>query len=178
MKKINSAFLALCAVLLLCAPIFSQTPGVIEVKEAEKFSWVGQAFSGSYNQMQTAVGGFIGEFFKQGLAPSGSMMGVYYNDPRKVSEAEYKWEIAFKTAPEATAKEPLSKKDFPGGPAIFYLHTGPYTELHTAYAKIHEFMEKEGYKPVWPSFDNYLNSPMTVKPEELQTLIIFPVEKK
>lgn len=150
----------------------------VEIKELESFWYACMEFGGPFDQMEKSIQTFMGEFFKQGLAPAGPFLGVYFNDPRQVKPEELKWNIGFPVSEDANVQPPLKKVEFKKTTAAVYLHIGPYEKMDKAYEKVFKYVEDNGYKIVWPVYDKYLNNPMQVKPEELKTEMIIPVEKK
>lgn len=57
-------------------------------------------------------------------------------------------------------------------------HYGPYENLHLAYGAVCTWLaEHPEYRVIAPAMDRYLNDPHQVSPEQLETGILFPVEK-
>jgi effector-binding domain-containing protein len=79
---------------------------------------------------------------------------------------------------DASLKPPLKKAEFKHKTVAVYLHIGPYENMDKAYDKIFKYAEDNDYKILWPTYDKYLNNPMQVKPEELKTEMMVPLEKK
>jgi AraC family transcriptional regulator len=150
----------------------------VEIKEVESFWYAYMEFSGPFDNMEKNIQVFMGEFFKQGLVPAGPFMGVYYNNPRKVKPEELKWDIGFQVSSDVKVGPPLKKKEFTKKTAAVYLYIGPYEKMGAAYDKVFKYAEDNGYKILWPTYDKYLNNAMQVKPEELKTQVIVPLEKK
>lgn len=151
----------------------------VVIKEGESFWYAFMEFGGPFDQMEKMVQKFMGEFFKQGLAPAGPFfLGIYFNDPTKVKPEELKWNLGFPVSKDTKVGDPLKKAEFKHKTVAVYLHIGPYENMDKAHEKISKYIEDKGYKIVWPVYDKYLNNPMQVKPEELKTEIIVPLEKK
>jgi AraC family transcriptional regulator len=148
-----------------------------EIKDVAGFWYASMEFKGSYSQMEKNIGVFMNEFFKQGLTPNGPFLGIYYNNPNEVKEEELKWAVGFPITKDDKVQAPLNKIEFKGQKAVVYLYIGPYEKMGESYDKIFKYIEDNGYKAVWPTYDRYLNNPQMVKPEALETEIIVPVEK-
>ena len=179
MKK--TCILWVCILLLGVTAAFAgqeEPEQQIAIKEGEPFTYAVMEFGGSFDNMEKSIGTFMGEFFKQGLTPAGPMTGVYYNDPRVVKPEELKWEVGFVVAKDTKAQPPLKIGEFNCKTAAYYLYIGPYEKMNPAYEKIFKHVDDNGYKVVWPVYDQYLNNPMEAKPEDLRTQIIIPLEKK
>lgn len=57
-------------------------------------------------------------------------------------------------------------------------HHGPYENLHLAYGAVCTWLAQHPeYRVVAPAMDRYLNDPHQVPPDQLETGILFPVEK-
>jgi len=174
MKKI---LFVLLLVIFGCFVLSASEEGVV-IKDMDPFSYAAMEFSGSFEKMEQSIGQFMQEFFKQGLQPGGPLLGIYYNDPTTVKAEELKWAVGFPVPEDAGVEAPLKKIDTTFKKAAVYLYTGPYEKMDKAYQMIFKHIEDKGCKMVWPCYDKYLNNPQEVKPEDLKTEIIVPVEKK
>lgn len=148
------------------------------VKEVGGVWYAYMEFTGPYTDMQKQINTFIAEFFGQGLTPAGPSLGLYFNSPQEVKPEELKWAFGFIVIPECTPKEPIKKMELKKQQAVVYLHKGPYANLSKSYEIAWKFIKDNGYKVIWPVYDKYLNNPMEVAPENLETEIVIPVEKK
>ena len=50
---------------------------------------------------------------------------------------------------------------------------GPYDQIEPAYNALTKFIQDEGYESTGIAYEIYLNDPVEVKPEQLQTQILF-----
>jgi effector-binding domain-containing protein len=64
-----------------------------------------------------------------------------------------------------------------GGPAATCLYTGPYSGLGEAYGALEQWVEREKLNPTGKVYEIYYNDPAVTPPEELQTLIVFPLKQ-
>ncbi|MFC2156064.1 GyrI-like domain-containing protein [Acidobacteriota bacterium] len=174
MKK---TFFVLLLIVFLSFALSAGEEGVV-IKDMEPFSYAVMEFTGSFEKMEQNIGLFMQEFFKQGLQPGGPLLGIYYNNPTQVKEEELKWAVGFSVPKDAKVEAPLKKVETTFKKAAVYLYTGPYEKMDKAYETVFKHIEEKGCKIAWPCYDKYLNNPQTVKPEELKTEIIVPVEKK
>ena len=173
MKKslLTFVFIALLAVLLRGQEV--------AIQNSAPFTYAYLQCTGSYAQIPDKVNEFMGIFFKQGLTPLGSFFGMYLNSPGEIKEEELQWQLGFPVAADATVAAPLQKGEFTFSKVAVYLYVGPYDKSSESYAKIMEFIDKNGYTMAGPIAERYLDmDPMSVKPEALRTEIIIPVEKK
>lgn len=154
------------------------TPTPPVVKEVDGCWYAYMEFSGPYNDMQKGINAFMTEFFGQGLIPGGAAVSLYLNSPETVKPEELKWTFGFIVAPEAAPKEPVKKMEIKKHLAVVYLHKGPYANLSKAHETTMKFVKDNGYTVNGPVYEKYLNNPMEVTPDGLETEIIIPVEKK
>ncbi len=176
MKKISIVFL-----ILMCTWVsFAQQKSepTVTIKDGEQVFCVVQEFKGPYDTMTKSINLYINEFFKQGLVPEGPLYSIYLNSPQGVKPEELKWAVGFSVNQKTEPKEPLKKMELNYKKAAVYMHVGPYSKLGGSYTKVFKYIEDNGYKLFGPTFERYLDDPMQVKPENLRTEIVMPVEKK
>jgi len=172
MKK---AIVGLLAVVVIAVIGLGQD---IQVKDQTPFFYAYLEVTGPYSLMSEKIGEFMGEYFSQGLGGFVGVSAFYFNAPGEVPEAEQRWRIGMSIGKETEPAAPLGKDiyDFPR--VAFHLHVGPYEKLHEAYAKMWTWIDQNGWKVAGPTMETYLNNPMAVPPEKLETEIVIPVEKK
>lgn len=151
----------------------------IQIRPIAPFSYAYLECSGSYQQIPAKIGMFMQEFFKQKLQPTGEFFGLYLNSPQQVKEEELKWQVGFPVARETVVSSPLEKGEFVHTQVAVCLYTGPYENVGSAYRRIFEFIEKNGYAAAGPIMEKYLDqNPQAVKPADLRTEINVPIQKK
>ncbi|MNW51152.1 Bacterial transcription activator, effector binding domain [compost metagenome] len=70
-------------------------------------------------------------------------------------------------------------RDLPGGLCAKSVLQGAYPELSSVYARLREWVEKEGYELVRSPFEIYVTDPYHANaPEDILTEVYFPVKKK
>lgn len=150
-----------------------------EIQSITPFAYAFLECRGAYAQIPAKTQEFMAEFFKQKLTPNGMFFAMYLNAPSMVKEEELLWRLGFPVAADADVSAPLQKGEYNFTQVAFYLFVGPYDLMDYAYGKIAAFCDLNGYKPAGPSIERYLDAnPMAVKPEELRTEVLMPVEKK
>ena len=150
----------------------------VQIKDQKAFFYAYLECTGSYSQISAKIGEFMGEFFGQGLGSFTGVMALYFNMPGEVPEAELKWRVGMPIGKEAEPAAPLRKDVFDFPKVASYLYVGPYEKVGEAYGKVMAYIEQNGWKIAGPPMEMYLNNPMSVPPEKLETEIIIPVEKK
>ena len=102
--------------------------------------------------------------------------------PDFVTKDDFDWAVA-----EATKKknQNFSKVEFmtvEEGLCVQCLHVGPYDEEPATVAKMHEYMDEQGYAPDITDkrlhHEIYLNDARKVAPEKLRTVIRHPIKPK
>jgi effector-binding domain-containing protein len=172
MKKALIIFLVLAAGLGLA---WGQE---VRIEDNTPFTYVYLEGSGSYQQISAKMTELFHEVGRQEL-PMDAPFGLYLNSPQEVkSEAELEWLVGMPVGPKVPVAAPLKKGEFNFIKVARCLYTGPYDQVASAYGKVMQFIEANGYRAAGPVMEQYLNDPMTVPAAELQTEIIVPVEKK
>lgn len=69
-------------------------------------------------------------------------------------------------------------RDLLGGLCAKSVIKGAYSELTSVYARLREWVEKEGYELVHSPYEIYITAPKRAAPEDLVTEVYFPVKKK
>lgn len=176
MKHVNAIFLTF---FLIISITYAQEPEQQPTfKNQEGYYYAAMDFTGSYQNFGANIGQFMIHFYQQNLAPQGPPMGIYFSSPDKTEATDAKWCIAFPVNHDATMKSPLRKGEFKAQTVATCLHIGPYEKITSTYEKLKKFISANGYEISGPHIEQYENDPRTVKPEEIRTLVIFPVKKK
>ena len=150
----------------------------VQIKDQAAFSYAYLDCAGSFQQIPAKIMEFMGAFFKQGLRPSGSLFGIYFNAPDQVPEAELKWLIGMPIHAGDAPAEPLKKGEFNHPKVAVCLHIGPFDKVGETYVKLMAFIDQNGWKPAGAVLEKYLDNPQMTAPEKLRTELVLPVEKK
>ncbi|WP_166416863.1 AraC family transcriptional regulator [Cochlodiniinecator piscidefendens] len=105
------------------------------------------------------------------------MVGVYYDDPNAVAEADLRSHAGLQISAAAAMPEGLEEVQLPAGKHAVLLFKGPYAGLRSAYDYMFgEWVPKAAHELAHsPSYEVYLNSPADTAPEELLTQICVPL---
>ena len=151
----------------------------VTIQDNTPFAYAYLEGTGPYNQISAKIGRFMEEITKQRIMSDGNPFGLYLNSPQNVkSEAELKWLVGISIPKDAKPAAPLLKGEYSFPKVARYLYTGPYERSGEALAKIMQYIGANGYRVAGPVMEMYWNDPLTVKPEQLMTEILVPVEKK
>lgn len=115
-----------------------------------------------------AVMRYLGE---AGGHPAGAPFVAYYNMDMEDLDVEF----GFPVDRELPGSGEVQSSQVPGGRQAVCLYTGPYQELALPYEAINEFLRERGEQPTGTAYEFYLNDPEVTPPQELQTLIVFPL---
>ena len=118
--------------------------------------------------MFDAVLKYLGEL---GEPPAGVPFAAYFN----MDMQNLDMEIGFPVARLLPGKVEIQASQIPGGIVATCLYTGPYNELASAYDALHQHVQEAGFTPTGAAYEMYLNDPTQTPPQELQTLILFPI---
>jgi effector-binding domain-containing protein len=115
------------------------------------------------------VMGYLGQMGEQ---PACAPYVGYYNMDMNDLDVE----MGFPVAKALPGKGDIIASQLPGGKMGTCLYTGPYTEMPVAYDALKKLLDEKGLDPTGIVYEVYYNSPAEVRPEELQTLIMFPLK--
>ena len=108
---------------------------------------------------------------KRGLKQAGPIQMLYHdpNFDHRRSDVEVQMVVA-QDGPGVTVK--------PARTCAAVRHKGSYENLHLAYEALCAWLaEHTEYRVCGPAMDRYLNDPHSVSPDQLDTGVLFPVEK-
>ncbi len=124
-----------------------------------------QAFGKAYG----AIAQYLGELSE---APAGPAFAAYYNMDMQDLDVE----IGFPVSKKLPSKGEIQASQIPGGKLASCLHVGPYQDVGPAYEALTKWVNDKGYQATGVSYEMYLNDPAQTPPNELKTLIIFPLQ--
>lgn len=111
------------------------------------------------------------------LQPTTRMLGIYYSDTNALPPADWKSDACFTVGPDVKGDGEVRLTDLAGGRHAVLRHKGPYAELHKAYTWFFgTWLPQSGEEPAdRPCFEEYLNNPQELPPEEWLTEISLPL---
>ncbi|MBI2253434.1 MAG: AraC family transcriptional regulator [Proteobacteria bacterium] len=114
------------------------------------------------------------------MGPATRGIGIYYSDTASAPPAEWRSDACISVAPGVTPPDDADGPrliDLAGGRHAVLRHKGPYAELHHAYAWLFgQWLPGSGEVPAdRPVFEEYLNNPRELPPEEWLTEINLPL---
>ncbi len=111
---------------------------------------------------------YVGEM---GAAPTGAPFVAYYN----MDMADLDIEVGFPVDRALPSRGDLSGSVLASGDYATCMHIGPYDQVGPAYTALTEFVQQLGRTPTGVAYEFYYNSPQETPPEQLQTLVMFPL---
>ena len=120
-------------------------------------------------QAYGAIAQYLGQVGEQ---PAGPPFVLYHNMDMQALDIE----VGFVVAHPLPGKGEIQSGEIPAGKFASVLHTGPYDQLGSAYAALTQFVQSSGHAATGASYEFYLNDPQQTPPQELQTLIVFPLK--
>lgn len=139
----------------------------------------GLAHRGSYMQINQAFARVSTILAEHQLFPmAGPMVGIFYDAPGSVPEADLRSFAAFELPAETPLPAGLEKRALPAGQEALLLFKGAYTGLPQAYDHLFgTWLPASGREPnEAPSYEVYLNSPLDTAPDQLLTEIHLPLK--
>lgn len=151
----------------------------VSLQKIEPFAYCCMPVKGSYAQIQEAIGKMTLAMEFQRVAPTGPLMGIFYNSPEQVDSQDLEWEIGFPLSPRQGIQPPLVLKEWSYTQVAVSMHKGPYADAGKTIVKITEWMAANGYAPAGPMLERYLDmNPAEMRPEDLRTEIWIPCQKR
>jgi AraC family transcriptional regulator len=133
---------------------------------------------GSYMQIGKAFDALIGWLAARNLlSPEMRMIGIYYDDPGIVAEAELRSKAGVVLPDAVEVAAPVSSTHVRGGRYAVLQHKGPYADMAAAYQWLYGewLVQSEHEAADAPVFEEYLNNPKDTAPSELLTEICLPL---
>ncbi len=124
--------------------------------------------------------GIIGEsygkimqyMYQIGKQPAGAPFVAYYN----MDMQDLDLEIGFPVTEPLAGNTEINGSEIPAGKYVSMMYKGAYSGMEKPYSDMAKWIEENGYKAKSISYEYYYNSPVEVPENELQTLIVMPVE--
>lgn len=112
------------------------------------------------------------ELARRGLKQIGPIQMLYHGQEFNYESADVEVQAVVESGTPAATVKPAYEA------CAAVVHKGPYDGIPGAYEALAAWMAQHPeYRICGPAIDRYLNDPDTTPPEELETGILFPVEK-
>jgi AraC family transcriptional regulator len=161
-----------------CAPQYGEPP-VVEVKELAPMRFVFLRHVGPYNQVGGTWGRLMSWAGRHGLlGPGMKLLGLVHDDPDVTPPDKVRYDAAVTVSRPVQPEGEFGVMEIPGGSYAVYTHKGPYEGLGKAYQRIYGGWLPQSGRALRdsPPFEEYVNSPMDTRPEELVTVLHVPLE--
>lgn len=135
--------------------------------------------TGSYMAIDHAMGRLFTELAaRRILPPQPTMIGVFFDDPDLVPEAELRSRACLPLTRSVAVEVPLETTVLRGGLHAKLNYTGPYAGMRSAYRWfLGVWLPASGHEPDdAPIFEAYLDDPREVPQHELRTDIHLPLK--
>jgi AraC family transcriptional regulator len=111
------------------------------------------------------------------LTPDTRLIGVFYDDPASVPEAELRAAACVAVPDDWAPSGEVTDMHIEGGRYARIVHTGPYAELKAAYDWLYQtWLPNSGEEPRdLPCVEEYLNNPRQVPAKDLETAVMMPL---
>ena len=153
----------------------------VKVKKKEPMTVAFASMKGPYRLIGETFGKLYGWIGEKGFVPSGPPIGVYFNAPGKVPDAELLWELRSPITGEVAQSGPdergLGIKKVEGAEVASTMHRGPFDQVGEIWGALVGWIIENGYQIMKPGEEIYLTDPHKTPPQELLTEIFFSVKK-
>jgi AraC family transcriptional regulator len=112
------------------------------------------------------------------LGPGLRMIGIYYDDPASVVEADLRSRAAIVASSPLPIEAPLEPVTIVGGEYAVLRHKGPYADMRGAYDWLYgTWLPQSGREPAdAPCIEEYLDNPRDTAPADLLSEICLPLK--
>ncbi len=150
----------------------------VSIRELQPVRLAALRHAGSYLEIGTTFERLFAWAIGRGLmGPQTRAIGVYYDDPDGVAAKDLRSDAGLVIGPEVAVDGDLRIVEVPGGRHAVLHHRGPYAELNKAYRWLYrDWLPRSGEQCAdRPIFEEYLNNPRTLPPEQWLTDICLPL---
>jgi len=156
-------------------------PLPVEVKELPSIKVLFLRHVGPYSQVGGTWGRLMSWAGMHGLlGPNTRMIGIVHDDPDVTPAGKVRYDAAVVVNRPVDPEGEFGVTEIPGGKYAVFMHRGPYETLGTDYQRFFGgWLPKSGRElRDAEAFEEYLNSPMSAKPEDLLTRIHVPLREE
>jgi len=153
-------------------------PLPVEIKELPPVKIVFLRHAGPYAQVGATWGRLMSWAGMRGLlGPHMRMIGIVYDDPDVTPTDKIRYDAALAVNRPVDPEGEFGVTEIPGGAYATFTHRGPYETLGKTYQRFFGGWLPKSGREVGDSeaFEEYLNSPMNTRPEDLETRIHVPL---
>ena len=153
-------------------------PLPVEVKELPAFQILFLRHVGPYSQVGATWGRLMSWAGMRGLlGPQMRMIGLVHDDPDVTPADKVRYDAAIVLGRPVDPEGEFGVTEIPGGKYAVFTHRGPYETLGQSYQRFFgNWLPKSGQElRDSEAFEEYLNSPMNARPEDLLTRIHVPL---
>lgn len=153
----------------------------VRIETIQGMELLGLAHTGDYMGIGQSFEKLFGWLGMRGyLTPCMRSVGIYFDDPDSVSQDQLRSAAcaAFPELKDITPEVPYEKMQVREGEYAVLRFKGPYANMHSAYRWFYgHWLPQSGREACdAPVFEEYLNNPRDVSPEELITDIYMPLK--
>ena len=153
----------------------------VEIKSFPSLHLAAMAHKGSYMNIGQAFEKLMVRAGPQGWLANGvRMIGIFYDDPAEVNEAELRAKACIILPDDLKIEDDgmVQPLDLPAGRTVCLRFKGPYAEMEGAYRWLFgTWLPQSGEEAAdRPCIEEYLNNPRDVAPPDLLTDIHLPLK--
>jgi AraC family transcriptional regulator len=153
-------------------------PPSVDIEDLPAVKVVFLRHVGPYSQVGNTWGRLMNWAGMRGLlGPQMRMLGIVYDDPDITPADKVRYDAAVVVNRPVPPEGEFGVREIPGGKYAVFTHHGPYDTLGSTYQRFFGgWLPKSGRElRDSEAFEEYLNSPMNAKPEDLLTRIHVPL---
>jgi len=118
----------------------------ITIKTVKSLNVLSLSFTGSYEQSGDRLDDLLAWVLRAGHPWSGSLIGIFYDDPEKVAEDDLRGEVAVPVDEDCDGDDRVARKSLPGAEMACLTYEGPITGIGSAYHEVFEWLRASGWQ--------------------------------
>jgi AraC family transcriptional regulator len=143
----------------------------VTIKNQPELRVAGIRHIGPYHEIGRAFGR-LGGILAGPPPPGAQMIAIFHDDPDTTPPDKLRSDATLSLPQTAHAPNGLIEQRIPAGRYATVVHTGAYEELPKTWARLKkEWLPANGHRAANPSYEVYLNNPMTTPKADLLTEI-------
>jgi len=155
-------------------------PPAVEIRQIAPMRVVFLRHVGPYSQVGATWSRLMMWAGMRGLlGPGMRMIGIVYDDPDVTPAEKVRYDAAVVVSRPVEPEGDFGITEIPGGPYAVFEHRGPYERLDETYRRFFGAWLPSSGRELRDSeaFEEYLNSPMNTRPEDLLTRVHVPLKE-
>jgi effector-binding domain-containing protein len=134
-------------------------------------------FSCTPDDIGERLGEVLPKVFRYAVENGANPDGPPYTRYLEMGEESWRVEAGVPVAAPAEGTDDIESTSLPGGSVLTAVHRGSYDDIGAAYEAMSQWLEDNPWEASGHPWDSYVDDPTEVEPDEVRTLIYWPVRE-